>query len=76
MANNESKHDKFVRIAESRTNKIVNMIRLLGNCANKNTYDYEKADIDNIFIYIEKEIKSCKSKFEESNNKETTFKLR
>ena len=28
---NETKREKFVRIAEARTNKIINMIQLLGN---------------------------------------------
>ena len=30
----ETKREKFVRIAEARTNKILNMIQLLGNCSN------------------------------------------
>ena len=30
----ESKREKFVRIAEARTNKILNMVDLLGNCSN------------------------------------------
>ena len=38
----ESKKDKFVRIAEARTNKIIDMIRLLGNCSNKASYEYSK----------------------------------
>ena len=28
----ETKRDKFVRIAEARTNKIIDMVQLLGNC--------------------------------------------
>lgn len=39
---NESKKEKFIRIAEARTNKIIDMIRLLGNCSNTSTYDYSK----------------------------------
>lgn len=34
----ESKRDRFVRLAEARTNKIIDMLQLLGNCANTNTY--------------------------------------
>ena len=30
----ESKHEKFVRLAEARTNKIIDTLQLLGNCAN------------------------------------------
>ena len=45
----ESKHDKFVRIAEARTNKIIDMIRLLSNCSNKATYEYDESDVKKIF---------------------------
>ena len=33
----ESKRERVVRLAEARTNKIIDMIQLLGNCANANT---------------------------------------
>ena len=36
----ESKRDKFVRLAEARTNKIIDMLQLLGNCSNTSTYSY------------------------------------
>ena len=51
----ESKHDRFIRIAETRTNKIIDMIRLLGNCSNTATYEYSEDDVKKIFImYLEK----------------------
>ena len=53
----ETKREKFVRLAEARTNKIIDMIRLLGNCSNKSNYDYTDADIQKIFTAIDKEIK-------------------
>ena len=59
----ESKHDKFLRIAEARTNKIIDMVRLLSNCSNKATYEYDEADIKKIFSALEQELKNCKSKF-------------
>ena len=34
----ESKHEKFVRLAEARTNKIIDTLQLLGNCANTSSY--------------------------------------
>ena len=54
----ESKHDKFVRLAEARTNKIIDMIRLLGNCANKSNYDYTDADIQNLLHKYQLSIRS------------------
>ena len=78
MANVESKSERFVRIAESRTNKIIDMIQLLGNCANKSTYDYTKEDVKQIFGAIEAELRAARAKFEVSENEsgKKAFSLR
>ncbi|MFR5875513.1 MAG: hypothetical protein ACLUFN_03385 [Eubacterium sp.] len=68
----ESKRDKFVRLAEARTNKIIDMIQLLGNCSNLSTYDYTQQDVDKIFSAIEYEIKEAKKKFNKIENKKGT----
>ena len=72
----ETKHDKFIRIAESRTNKIIEMIRLLGNCSNTATYEYEDSDIKKVFSAIEGELKNCRIKFQGTDSKDNKFKLR
>lgn len=59
----ESKREKFVRLAEARTNKIINMIQLLGNCSNKNIYEYSQQDMERIFAAIESELRATKRKF-------------
>lgn len=56
----ESKREKFVRIAEARTNKIINMIQLLGNCSNQSLYDYSQKDITKIFNTIQAELDEAK----------------
>ena len=71
----ETKRDKFVRLAEARTNKIIDMLRLLGNCANKSNYDYSDADVQKIFMAIDKELKSTKMKFAVGDTEEDKFKL-
>ena len=71
----ETKRDKFVRLAEARTNKIIDMIRLLGNCSNKANYDYSDADIQKIFSAIEKELKNTKLKFSVNDAEDDRFKL-
>ena len=70
----ESKRERFKRIAENRTNKIINMIDLLGNFSNKNNYEYTDEDIKNIFNAIENSIKISKMKFIEKQEK-GKFKL-
>lgn len=73
MANpEETKRERFKRIAESRTNKIIDMVQLLGNCANPNVYEYSQKDVDKIFSAIEAEVKEAKRKFNAVENKKST----
>lgn len=72
----ETKREKFVRLAEARTNKIIDMLQLLGNCSNSNTYEYTQKDVDKIFGAIEKEVKEAKAQFsKKGSKKESHFKL-
>ena len=73
MENEQQKRDRFLKVAETRTNKIISMIRLLGNCANENNYLYSEKEVKKIFDAIESELKTTKSKFYKKNNKK--FKL-
>ena len=73
----ESKREKFVRIAEARTNKILNMVDLLGNCSNPSIYEYSQSDVNQIFSAIENAIKDAKKKFSAQDTEKTTkFSLR
>ncbi len=69
------KRERFVRIVEKRTNKILEQIRLLGNCSNKHNYQYSEEDVKKIFSVIENELKEAKIKFASQANKEV-FKLK
>ena len=71
----ETKRDRFIRIAESRTNKILNMVKLLGNCANPASYEYSREDVKKIFDAIEKELRNAKSKYEGGEDGGTKFSL-
>lgn len=73
----ETKRDKFVRLAEARTNKIIDMIQLLGNCSNASAYDYTQQDVEKIFTAIENELKEAKKKFNKiESNKGARFSLK
>ena len=73
--NMETKRERFVRLAEKRTNKIIDMLRLLGNLSNKGNYEYSEEDIRKIFNTLEKELKSAKDKFYSVQNTENKFRL-
>ena len=59
----ETRREKFVRLAEARTNKIIDMLQLLGNCSNTSAYDYTQQDVEKIFSAIEAEVREAKKKF-------------
>ena len=69
----ETKREKFIKLTELRVNRIMEDLRLLGNCANAYMYEYTDEDIDKIFNAIEEEISTCKKKF--SGIKIQKFKL-
>lgn len=68
----ETKRDKFVRLAEARTNKIIDMLQLLGNCSNTSAYDYTQQDVEKIFAAIENELKEAKKKFNKVESKKSS----
>ncbi len=59
----ETKRDKFIRLAEARTNKILKMIELLGNLSNKSTYEYSEDDISRIYERINDELSLSRERF-------------
>lgn len=72
----ESKREKFVRLAEARTNKIIDMIQLLSNCSNSSVYEYSQKDVDKIFSAIETELKEAKKRFnQKESDKSSRFTL-
>lgn len=60
---NETKRDKFVRLAENRVQRILYDLRILGNCSNTKYYEFYAGDIDQIFFEIEKKVKDTKNLF-------------
>lgn len=71
----ETRQERFKRIAGARTNKILDMIKLLGNCANTGNYEYSEEDVKKIFSAIESELKNAKAQFSKQNSKNKKFSL-
>ena len=64
----KNKREKFVRIAEARTNKIINMIQLLGNCSNQSLYEYSQKDVNKIFNTIQTELDEAKKRYSKQDS--------
>ncbi len=65
----ETKRERFKRIVSRRTNEILDKIRLLGNCANKRSYEYTDTEVNKIFSEVDKELKLARLRFQEKKNK-------
>ncbi|MFW6002675.1 MAG: hypothetical protein ACOCQD_04980 [archaeon] len=65
----DKRHDNFKRVAEKRTDKIISLIRLLGNLNNKSFYTYSEQEINDIFNAIQDELDKQKGKLLKDDTK-------
>lgn len=69
--------DRFVRLAEARTTRVLRDIASLSNLSNRSNYSYTAEDVRKIFNAISSELKDAQSRFETNLKSETKgqFKL-
>lgn len=69
--------EKFVRLAEARTQKAVDAIHLIGNLSNPTNYSYSEKDVELIFRALNDALKDARSRFKASTvrDKTSTFRL-
>lgn len=58
------KSEKFKLLAEKRTNNAIKQIRLIGNLANPNSYEYSKEQVCKIMEALDAEVKSVQRRFD------------
>lgn len=59
------KRIKFERLAEKRVTDSIKKMRLIGNLANKNNYDYTETHVKQIIDALENELRILKARFRE-----------
>ena len=62
----ESKPERFRRVAEARVNKIIKMIRLLGNCSNSIVYTFTQEQVQQIFTTLKDELERAQKRYFQS----------
>lgn len=72
-SSNESRSERFRRLATQRTNAILDKLRLLGNLSNKSNYEYAEEEIRKILNAIETQLRITKARF--TGRKKSEFKL-
>ena len=71
------RRERFEKVASKRVENIINFIDLLGNCSNKNNYDYSQDDVEKMFREIHRALKDASNSFDsqvkKSNRNTITF---
>lgn len=69
------KRENFLRLAEARMEKALKSISLLGNLANKSSYEYTDEEVEMMFSALEDMIAEVRSEFV-SKKKEIKFSFK
>jgi len=73
MVNKEQKFERFRRLASRRTERVLNDLRVLGNCSNKSVYSFTEEEVNKIFSNIEEQLRIVKSRFRTIRRKKFTL---
>jgi hypothetical protein len=69
MTIDERKHAKFRELAEKRTNKALEAVRLIGNLSNRQTYVYEEAEVRKIVKALRDAVSEVEARFGKSTGR-------
>jgi hypothetical protein len=69
----ETKEERFKRVVQKRVQNVLDSVRRLSQCSNRRMYKWNDEQLKKIWIAIDKELKICKSSFE--NTEPEVFRL-
>lgn len=61
----KSKRERFEDVAGKRVQYIIDKLDLLGNCSNRNNYDFSNADVRKMFSTLREALKRTEGKFDD-----------
>lgn len=70
MAESESKHDKFKRLATQRVANALKKIELIGNLSSSG-YEYTPEEVEKIFAAFQQTLEGTKNRFSKAKKEET-----
>ena len=74
MPPRSEKHSNFVRLAQARTERVLEDLRKLTNLSSPN-YEFDDAEIEKIFDTIEEAVEEARGRFKRGLNKRNRFLL-
>ena len=71
----ETRNERFIRLAEGRVNAALDKLRLIGQLANSRNYEFTEDQVDAMFRTIQSELNRTKAKFQNISSNPKRFKL-
>ena len=75
MAGTDQKRQKFVKLAEGRTQAALSAIRKIGNLSNRRAYTYTEVDVKKIMKVLRDALSETERKFGSPSDQADRFKL-
>ncbi len=69
----ESKEERFKRVAQKRTQRVIDAIRGLSQCSNRRMYNWNGEQLKKMWNVIDNELASSKKNYENSKPQEFRF---
>lgn len=73
--NRSPKAEAFKRVAEKRTRRVLDSLRLLEQCSNRRIYEYTDEEVDKIFREIRAAVRRAEQSYKNNNRRNRNFKL-
>lgn len=70
------RRERFENVAARRTQKILDLLDILGNCSNKSNYEYTDEDVRKMFSSIKDKVKSTEAAFGNAINRSEKNKFK
>ena len=71
----ETNGERFIRVVETRTNKAIDAIERIGDCADVRIYEYSPEQVEKIFLALENAVAEAKQRFFNSSGRKYVFRL-
>jgi len=71
----ESKSESFIRIAKPRVKSVLKSLRILGNCSNRNNYEYTQEQINSMSIKLSEALENTITEFHKSKKEIESFEF-
>ncbi|MCP4651694.1 MAG: hypothetical protein GY853_16655 [PVC group bacterium] len=69
----ETKAELFARLGTARVQKVLDSLRILGNCSSTASYEYTADEIEKAFAHIRTAVDNCEAKFFKTTQKADKF---